>query len=33
MVKLFNSKRRLTRKDKLNVIYGTYGSLTDFSEK
>ena len=33
MVKLFNAYRRLTPKEKLNVVFSTYGSLTDFSER
>ena len=33
MVKLFRSHRRLTPKEKLNAIFSTYNSLTDFSQK
>ena len=31
MVKLFQSRRHLSSKEKLNIIYATFGSLTDFS--
>ena len=33
MTKLFQTKRRLSAKDKLNIIFCTYGSLTDFRLK
>ena len=33
MVKLFNVKRSLTSKEKVNAIYATFGSLSDFSHK
>ena len=33
MVKLFKTKRILTRKEKLNVLFCTYGSLTKFGRK
>jgi transposase len=33
MVKLFNVKRSLTAKEKLNAIYATFGSLSDFTHK
>ena len=33
MVKLFQTRRKITVKDKLNVIFCAYGSLTDFSIK
>lgn len=30
-MKLFNTYRMLTKKEKLNIIFESYGSLTDFS--
>jgi transposase len=33
MPKVFKVYRLLTAKDKLNILYGTYGSLTQFREK
>ena len=33
MVKLFKTKRILTKKEKLNVIFCTYGSLTKFGRR
>ena len=33
MVKLFQVKRTLTSKEKLNAIFATFGSLSDFSCK
>jgi transposase len=33
MVKLFHVKRSLTAKEKINAIYATFGSLSDFSHK
>jgi hypothetical protein len=33
MVKLFQVKRSLTTKEKLNAIFATFGSLTDFTCK
>jgi hypothetical protein len=33
MVKLFHVKRCLTSKEKLNAIYATFGSLSDFTSK
>ena len=33
MVKLFKTKRVLTKKEKLNVLFCTYGSLTKFDHK
>jgi hypothetical protein len=33
MVKLFRIKRHLSSKDKLNAIYATFGSLSDFSHR
>ncbi len=33
MVKLFQTRHKLTRKEKLNVIFSTYGSLTQFDRK
>jgi len=33
MVKLFQVKRSLTSKEKLNAIYAIFGSLSDFSCK
>ena len=31
MVKLLKSRRKLTLKEKLNILFCVYGSLTDFS--
>ena len=33
MVKLFKTKRVLTKKEKFNVLFCTYGSLTEFNRK
>ena len=33
MVKLFNVKWSLTSKEKVNAIYATFGSLSDFTHK
>ena len=33
MVKLFRTKRHLSSKDKLNAVYATFGSLSDFSHR
>ena len=33
MVKLFRTRRIITARDKLNVIFSSYGSLSDFSQK
>jgi transposase/ribosomal protein S24E len=33
MVKLFNVKRSLTSKEKLNALFATFGSLSDFTCK
>ena len=30
-MKLFNAYRMLTKKEKLNIIFESYGSVTDFS--
>ena len=32
-MKLFNTYRMLTKKEKLNIIFESYGSLTDFTHK
>jgi len=33
MVKLFQSKRHLSSKEKLNAVYAIYGSLSNFEIK
>ena len=33
MVKLFRTKRHLSSKEKLNAVYATFGSLSDFSHR